>query len=116
MPRLDRHSWGLFQDTEKIVCTLDYRLAAKIVLGELCEPLGRVLLFLFWYLRVNGSRKHVPFCLGKCATKSGHGFRAFGRDPIVLAVEGFGGIDVIFHDTEVPEVSDEKLKCTAAIR
>ena len=100
------------------MCTWDYRLAAKIVLGELTEPLSWVLLFLFWYLRVNGSPKHGPFCLGKSATKSGHGFRAFGRDPIVLAVEGFGGIDVIFYDPEVPEAacSDEKLKWTAAIR
>ena len=86
------------------------------MLGELSEPLSRFLLFLFWYLRVNGSRKHVLFCLGKCATKSDHGCRVFGRDPIVLADEGFGGIDVILHDTEGPEVSDEKLKCTVAIR
>ena len=97
------------------MCTLDYWLATKIVLGELSEPLGRVLLFLFWYLRVSGSRKHVPFCSGKCGRKSGHGFWLFGRDPIDLGVKGFGRIDTIFHDTEVPEVRDKKLKCTAAI-
>lgn len=82
------------------------------MVGEFSKQLSRVLLVLFWYLRVDDQCKHIPFCLWKCLAKSGHGFRAFGCNPIFFAIKGFSRIDVIFHDTEVPE---ENFKCTAVI-
>ena len=93
----------------KFVCALNYGLPTKVMLGELGEPVRRILFILIRYLRVNGGSENVPLNLQKSATKSSHGFGAFGRYPVVVAVKWFSRVYVVFHDTKSLKLATKNL-------
>ena len=66
-------------------------------------------------LRVDCGCEHVPFGRRKGSVKSGHNFWPFCCDPVVVAVDCFGGVYIVLHYAKISKVSQEKLERSAAI-
>lgn len=96
-----------------MVCTLHYRLPAKIVFRELDVPLCRILFVLLSDLRVDSRSESVPFRLLESATKSSRSFGTFSGYPVVLAVKS--RTYVISRYTKVSDICHEELEYPTSV-
>lgn len=66
-------------------------------------------------LSIDCGREYVPFGRRKGAVKSNHNFRPICCNPIVTAVDCFGGVDIVLHYAKISKVSHKKLEHSAVI-